>query len=543
MKYLGYILPISLIFIAALACAINVPMHSDDYFYYLLGTYPSNWIAHYNGWSGRFFTNIISSTMLSTFPHYVNSVINSLAIAALPALITVLAFRIADKKVQYKPFSLAYFLVFFTYWAANKSLGQTTFWIVGSANYVWPNIFISAFLIALLSFRNCNQYAKSILLLPLGVLAGCSNENTCILVILSTIIYTAFNRKDWSGYVAIFSSVVGALILLLSPGNAVRSKNYVEWNETGILHKAFYHFSERMPGMMASYWLPFALSLLCIIVIAMNGKLGKRVGFGILFFLACSVAANAVFFVSPVTPDRSLNGGLFFSLIALSICTITLFDVGIIGKITSAAAIAFSFVFFIPSYVLFYQSMEAVSRQDAIRDEIIKSAKASGAKDVVVPNYYFGKLARPGDKLDGFQSQFMPKFYKMNSTKAYPVYFDYSLISPERMTGVGKDFLGVRLKGIYAFNQGPFRGAAVLMDFDSRLEGVIPEGSKLFMHVIKKDGSTVNADPSNSTIYIKGNYYTGRIVKINDVNDIAQFKVGIYDKATGKRLVEYSVNK
>src|SRR5690606_4744873 len=39
-------------------------------------------------------------------------------------------------------------LVFALYWIANPDLGQTTFWIVGAANYLWTSVFNFGFALA-----------------------------------------------------------------------------------------------------------------------------------------------------------------------------------------------------------------------------------------------------------------------------------------------------------------------------------------------------------------------------------------------------------
>ncbi|WP_409418014.1 DUF6056 family protein, partial [Escherichia coli] len=74
--------------------------------------------------------------------------------------------------------------MFFLYWVSNPSLGQTTFWVVGAYNYLLTKIILVGFLF----FYSVNLETKSssrrLCLFIFGTIAGCTNENTAVFVVL-----------------------------------------------------------------------------------------------------------------------------------------------------------------------------------------------------------------------------------------------------------------------------------------------------------------------------------------------------------------------
>ena len=87
------------------------------------------------------------------------------------------------EKLVYKGSFLTLWLVFIIYWICNPNLGQTTFWLVGSANYIWPLMWASSYflyLLHLLTNKERLNFKKSILLSFFGIFAGLSNEATGI---------------------------------------------------------------------------------------------------------------------------------------------------------------------------------------------------------------------------------------------------------------------------------------------------------------------------------------------------------------------------
>ncbi len=153
------------------------PMISDDFSFYLKGF---SWDAirgHYMGWGGRFFADTSSSVVLAIGNHYVIAMINALALIALSWIIACFPSALADGRL--KPRADVFLLVFVLYWIANPALGQTSFWVVGSAHYLWTNVLHFGFLLAFICQirHDAAGWFRVLLFGVFAVLAGGSNEN------------------------------------------------------------------------------------------------------------------------------------------------------------------------------------------------------------------------------------------------------------------------------------------------------------------------------------------------------------------------------
>ena len=116
--------------------AYQVPIHSDDYSYYQLGLSLKSHIEHYLGWSGRFITDYISSLLLNLLTRPVYMAVNSFVLLTVMVLVSVLPSFVRNRgEIIHRGSSVILWLVFVLYWVANPDLGQTSFWVVGSANY------------------------------------------------------------------------------------------------------------------------------------------------------------------------------------------------------------------------------------------------------------------------------------------------------------------------------------------------------------------------------------------------------------------------
>ena len=187
----AYCISIFAIFALIYYPAFYIPFHSDDYSYFLKGTSFKAHLEHYLGWSGRFIADYISSVMLNYFSKPIYMAINSFALIIVIIALSFLPPIIMKQKLIDKNSWLMLWFLFITYWIANPNLGQTTFWLVGSANYLWTIMWASLyflFLLYLLTQEKEIDFKKSILLILLGFFAGLSNEATSISSVLFTII-------------------------------------------------------------------------------------------------------------------------------------------------------------------------------------------------------------------------------------------------------------------------------------------------------------------------------------------------------------------
>lgn len=539
---LDKIICFAIIFLIVLAPSLYVPMQSDDYSYYLMGLSPSAHLEHYLGWSGRVVTNIISTALLSTMPHYAYESLNSIAFALLVIFITIVP--ISDEKQSKISFAVRSSFVFVLYWIANPNLGQTSFWIVGSANYMWTNMFIAAFFAYLLRAINKSDY-NAFSLGVLSFLAGCSNENTAIVVVIITVFIMFFEKTSRNmKLVAISGTVIGALLLILAPGNRIRASHFEYWNSIGFLQKIQIQFFDRFPQAVSEYWQVYLVLIAALVVSAFAGTLRKKTIIYMTIFFTASILANAAFLGSPVLPPRSMNGALCFLLISTAFVMNDavkaggIFERGMLIAVGSLCAF-----YFLPSYYLFNMAMHATSEQAKIREKIVLTAKDNGEFDVKIPEFYFPQLAKYYDRFDTYHSKALARYYGVKSTEMFRIGFDYSQINKAESISVDKPFLdGFSLKKIYIYSENLGIKNMALLEFSGPINKKTAPGDKIFMHIYRK-GHTgfTNADVDAYPTVVDGRYFTWKDIKSVKLSEIESIEIGIYNAKSQKRKLSYII--
>ena len=519
-----------------------VPMQSDDYSFMMKGISPLTHYYFYLQWSGRLVANFMGAFMMGELPKYAYSALNSVAFSLLVIFISSIPF--ADKLVSKWQFCLRVAFIFVLYWIANPNLGQTSFWIVGSANYMWTNMFIAAFFVYLMrSIRS--QKTNVIALFILGLTAGCSNENTGAVVVFLSAFVLIYEKANRSVIISSMSGVIiGAAILLLSPGNRTRAATFVEWNSMSFMQKYQIQFFERFPQAMAEYWPVYLALIAAIIVASMGGKLKRSTIIYMTAFIVATIAANAAFIGSPVFPPRSMNGGLCFLLIALSFVLVDAFKSSgkFEGGLMTCIAI-FSAAYFIPSYYLFTKAMIATHGQEEIRDKMVAEARDGGEKEVKIPAFYFTKMVKENDKFDTYHSPDMARFYGLSKIDRFSPGFDFSQINKAQKIKTDLTFYGKeRLEWIGFYSEGLGAKGVVLMEFTGPIYPIAKKGDRIYMHIyLRGKIGYIPADVGTFTVSIDGKAYIQRDTQAIDVSDIEKIDVGIFNTITNKRAEEYTI--
>lgn len=398
------LLAVLVVFVLVLRINLWVPMHGDDYFYFLKGISLHSTLAHYENWSGRVVADFISSGLLGLRNLHATALLNSLALLGLIGALWWLP-RFGSRARGPYPVT-AFLLLFATYWLANAALGETTFGLVGSANYLWTNLVQAVFLALFLRAGEPQAPAalwRTTTLTALAVAAGCSNENTSVttLVLIAAYVWTtpnepAFDRRKLWLYVAAFA--LGTLILLLSPGNAKRMVHYAEWTSMGLGEQLRWHFTHRLPTAMARLWPALAVLALLAVARPRLDHVSKRyVG---VFTIAALVSLIA-FAPSPGMPRRALNGTLMYLLAAISFILAASNAESRPARWVRGAIMATLAGCFALSYTLIALSYRHLPAQAAVRDEIIRAGIARGDTAIEIPAFYYGRFLRPSsDQLD-----------------------------------------------------------------------------------------------------------------------------------------------
>lgn len=409
------------------------PMISDDFSFYLKGFSLEAIKSHYMGWGGRILADTSASAVLGIGNHFVIAFINALAVVALVTIITRLPLFGERKNTALN--ALVFFLIFSLYWVANPNLGDTTFWIVGSAHYLWTNVFNFLFLLLFIRETQSRQSStlKTALLFLLGIAAGCSNENTGLtslgIIVLLSIREFRNGNKDWKLALYAAGFALGIATLLLAPGNFARGHSFPEWYALSFGQQLFIHFVKRWPDGMVQYWEVF---LVLILLIKFQPKLSKETKFYAVLFVLASFVANAVFMPAPVIPKRALNGGFIYLLIATSFVAYSfLSQAGAKLKLFKLITVVCGLHFAV-SYALMDRAYSGTAEQALVRTSLIEQGIKNGADHIEIPKYYFTYLLRNRERFDTyFNGAAMADYY---GTKAkiteYPTNQPYSLARP-----------------------------------------------------------------------------------------------------------------
>ncbi len=207
----------------------------------------------------------------------------------------------------------------------NANWKMSMFWQAGAANYLYITVFILGFLICYLrefpDGSNAEEEAHHIpgitfWIVPLGILAGWSNENMGPMAwILSLIVIVARMRQKqmvriWMllGNLACF---FGSVMVVAAPGNFVRSAQ-VASNGYGVFWKLFLRGYGESTAMLDYLFLPLLLTgfllILCKSVLKLS--VGRR---NLLLLLGALLSWGAMV-LSPHYPDRATFGTMVLLL-------------------------------------------------------------------------------------------------------------------------------------------------------------------------------------------------------------------------------------
>ncbi|HFK4479557.1 TPA: DUF6056 family protein [Citrobacter sedlakii] len=530
MKY-GYMNYLSCMFILIIVVALpslNVPMQSDDYSYLYKGLSFNEHYAHYMDWSGRVVADYISPLLLSTMPHTAYSLVNACAFSVLIILISsipILRFECNSRRVAL--FSV--FATFSMYWISNPNLGQTSFWIVGSANYMWTNMLIATSL-SIIFYCIRMQRNRYELLFISSLLAGCTNENTSIVFVGLVIFICIYERPGKLFSTSIISgSLIGCMILLLAPGNYKRATFFGEWQTLSFAQKIFFHFSDRFPSAMGGYWQVYIFifsALICIGILGVKNK--SKLIYSLAFFIA-AVMSNAAFALSPGMPARALNGSLCFLLISASFL---LSDISYKSNktVTGILTLSSTFLLFylLPSYLLFNDAMRQTMAQVNVRERIIHKSIQQGVADINIPGFYFTRLIKESDRFDTFQSSDIARYYKVSSINQYPVRFNYAQII-DGMHNINVPFYGgANIVGIKFYTDSLGMDKHFLIEFDKNVSEYLSDDDALILH-FNYDKGFVNRDSKLVIDEIDGRYFFSKDLNNIRINDVGSITIGIYD--------------
>lgn len=410
------------------------PMQSDDFAFYFKGLSIQEHMSFYMTWSGRVVVDYLATLILAINNHFIIALICSLALPLLIYNITTIPYYKEQQTTNNKSLLiLAILILWICYWLGNPALGQTTFWVVGEANYLWPLVFVSALIKYLLRFLNKELIPKKqyLLLIVLSILAGCSNEATGALVLYFLVLlygWARINKLNNHKAILICFGIAFAsfLVLLLAPGNMERAAypEFAHWRTISLNDRITNHFINIIPTILKGYGIIY-LVLFWTFVQAYQ-YIKKTDWQLITIFFSATFVFCVVLIASPHAGiPRTHLTGLFFLLVTVSFLLKEAFNQGV-SKLGKMLFIVF-FGVFIFSYSCIFLAYQSFYKQSNIRIAIIDKEKQRSQQQVTIPNYYKPFVMRRGDypELDYHSPFMMGKYYGVKEVNLVFVDFNY----------------------------------------------------------------------------------------------------------------------
>lgn len=542
----SFALPLNILvaYLFVLYIAIFTPMQSDDFPYSQIGLSLSKHYAHYMNWSGRVVADYVSTLLLSTNNHIITAIINSAGSIVLVYLISLLPFSLTGHRSVTKRCALFTF-IFLLYFISNPNLGQVMFWVVGSANYTWTNIFILASLNLMLSElrQERNKTIPLITLFIVSILGGASNENTCItfvLINLYALIYFRFNsgRFSLSIILPLCGSIIGSCIMLLAPGNYVRASdpNLEAWRNSHIFRKWMRLIYDTIPDVMAHNWMALVVLIVISIGLISSTSINKKSIHLAFVFIAAFIISNAVMIASPGYAERTMNGQFIFLLCSISFIASNISKR--IGIIPASATFASMVVYFIPQYYSIITTYKVAYRQHEVREGLIYEAHDKGLKELSIPAFFPIGLLKKSDMFDDYTSRHMAGYYDMHKITSYPVGFDYSSAWEKCKFPVNKTInKNATIKCVYYYKNLIKGFTVIIAEFDRNLN--MNDDIKAFVKpIVKGKVKDKNTSIPFRTVDINGRYFS--YTRIPTVIDFNHISVGAYRTKTGEILSSFN---
>ena len=257
-------------------------------------------IWHYFNWGGRSMAHALLQLILLTGEHWAD-ILNT----GMTLLLGWLACMIADRrKLPYWFAALGMVL------GLNANWKMSMFWEAGAANYLYMTGFLLAFLFCYLKYEEKNLPGIVIWILPLGLIAGWSNENMGPAVwILSLLVILLRHREHkkvpvWM-YLGNISCLAGSILMIVAPGNFVRSEETGE-EAYSLLWRLYLRCYGEAKGVM-EYLFPTVLLTLFALIVC-KGMLKEKLDKNTILLLLGALLSWGALILSPHYPDRASFG-------------------------------------------------------------------------------------------------------------------------------------------------------------------------------------------------------------------------------------------
>lgn len=270
-------------------------------------------LVHYQIWGGRMlhvFTQLFLYLGKDTF-NIVNAAMFMLLLLEIYAIVRPRGRRFCWPLLLIAYLALMTMLPFF---------GTVFLWLTGSCVYLFGTVLALLPLLIVRSMREggffTRGFVSAALCLPVGILAGWTNENTTCGMIALTFLFLAgdyIRQRCIAPRMALLfvGQCIGAMLLLLAPGNTLRASGYTYDSMIVELIRRFV--------VVTAYGVIY-LGLLLAAVLLLGAAMGKtrapRMGYAYALVFASLISVYAMV-GSPELSDRTYTGAFVLMLCAL----------------------------------------------------------------------------------------------------------------------------------------------------------------------------------------------------------------------------------
>lgn len=381
---------------------------------------------HYFMWGGRITAHALVQFIL-IFNKNIFNIVNSLFFVGL--IILIYMHCNVNKKVNVALLIGIILSLFFFI----PQFGLTVLWVSGACNYLWCAFIILLFLLPYRVYAENNKNErdsifKLIYMIPLGIIAGWTNENTggaMILLIMLFMLYYKLNNikiPKWAvgGFI---SSSIGFIFLILAPGNNARKGHMIK--------KTVDLMDNILNVLGTTFTLCGGLLILLIVflvLLSLTNKDKKIISKQLILsgmYLICALAGIIVMIVSPQIAGRVWFGPITFIIISIfNLYPYINKDKYKLKIIIPIFLIIFG-VKFIQDYKFAYDDITKTFNSINHQISTIIDEKEKGNLDIQVEpiekpkskyNAFLGTRYLSDDK-DSWLNQWMAKYYDINSIK------------------------------------------------------------------------------------------------------------------------------
>lgn len=362
---------------------------------------------HYHMWGGRSVVHFIAQILLM-LPSYVSDLLNSLVYIG---YIFLIYYHIKGRGKN----SLSLFiLINLAVWFFQPVLGDTVFWLTGSANYLWGTFFILLFLLPFRMYEGQKQGTGIQVLISagmfiLGIISGWTNENTAGAMLFAIALFFIYYRsRKWTIPVwlvaGLVAGLIGFIVMIMAPGNYARA---------GESSFSLYILGYRLfdcTRTLLFYCSPLMLVTLLIYIIFYrfpDKERDENIKLSLIYTIAAMVAVYAMI-LSPTFPRRALFGVVTYLIIGIGILFYNLDFRHKFLRQVRMLLIAFGLFCFAFSFYFAFNEINSFRKISLQREVVIKQAMEEGRASCEFERFS-GGLYIHGE--DPFSAELMSRYY------------------------------------------------------------------------------------------------------------------------------------